>query len=468
MFGRRSWKLAPYNLAIINACLKKEYDSRILDANLEELNEQQLVEKLNEERPDLIGITSFSTEYIKEIVHTSNLLKKQFPDIILVLGGILPTIMEERIVDDINADFFVLGEGEYRLIQLIRKLNNNDTNFSDIDGIAYKRNNKTTIYRQKEYIQVLDDIPFPDYAPYNVKEYGNILLKFSTQLIPRQFPFAYTVTSRGCPYKCIFCSASSVSGNKVRYRSANNVLAEIDELYLKDEIREIIFLDDHFLANKKRVIAILNGILERQYDLLWKCANVADFTLNAELLELMRKSGSYQITISPESGNEDVLKSIIKKPTNLIKTKEMIKIAKSLGFEIIANFVIGFPGETWNQIRDTFRYAEEIDVEMVNFHLATPLPKTELMQICIEQGFVKPTDYVSGYTKSVISTDEFTSQEIQILRAYEWDRINFSTREREMTIAEMEGITLEEVIEWRRKTRRLLGTTNFWLAEKQR
>jgi anaerobic magnesium-protoporphyrin IX monomethyl ester cyclase len=279
-------------------------------------------------------------------------------------------------------------------------------------------------------------------------------------MVPKHYPFAISSTSRGCPFNCTFCSGWTVTGKKVRMRSAKHVLWEIDELYKKG-IREIIYLDDHFFFDRKRAKEIMNGIIERKLDLTWKCVNVNISNLDEEMLTLMKKSGSYQIAVAIESGNKDVLKNMIKKPfINLEKTITTLDMAKKMGFEIVANFIIGYPKETWEQIRETFRYAEKINIDYAIFHIATPLPQTELMQMCIDEGLL-PKDYNSelneGFCKPIIDTSEFTSHELMILRTYEWDRINFYPEERKKRVASMTGITLEELEQWRKETRKKLG-----------
>lgn len=288
-----------------------------------------------------------------------------------------------------------------------------------------------------------------------------MLFKYAPGLFTAQPPFAVTITSRGCPYRCIFCAGRTVSGSKVRFRSAKNVLQEIKQLYGQG-IRDIFFLDDHFLANKKRAIEIMEGIKDSFSGLAWRCVNVTAWLLDKDILSLMRTSGCSHITVSIESGNQEVLRKIVKKPIDLNAIPEKLSLAKSLGFDVVANFVIGFPGETWEQIRETFRYAENLDVDIVNFHIATPLPKTELMDICLEKGLL-PHDYIqnisaySGYGKGLIATEEFTPFELEVLRSFEWDRINFSSPERARNIARMNGISMKELDEWRKNTRRSLG-----------
>ena len=461
---RRTWILPPYNLGILNSILKDKYNSWIYDPNLNNLSEEDIRNDLRRMQPDLIGITSFSTEYTEESWWYSKVIKEELPNVILVAGGILPTVALETIIEDKNIDFFVIAEGEYTFIDFIDTFNNNG-DLSKVKGLAYRDGNRQIVNESREFIENLDVLPFPDYGNLDIIEYGNRVNKYCAQLLPRQYPCYFTISSRGCPFGCIFCAAHTVTGKKVRMRSAESVLKEIDYAYKQYGIKEFIYLDDHFLSNRKRAIDIMQGIIERDYGISWKCVNVAVFSLDEEIIDLMVRSGSYQITLSPESGSEEVLKNIIKKPVKLDKVVEMINIAKAKGLEVISNFVIGFPGETWEQIRQTIEYAEKIDVDMVNFHIATPLPKTELMDLCIRDGYVKPSDNLFGYTKGVISTSEFTNIELQILRAFEWDRINFKTDEKKKKFASMEAVSMEELNSWRLRTRRKLGMTENWAEE---
>ena len=362
---------------------------------------------------------------------------------------------------DPNVDYWVLGEGEFRFPRLLEELKKATPDLSALDGLAYWKDGLAHISKPEGFIDDLDCVPLPDYGELNILEYGNRVLKYSAGLLPKKFPFAVTITSRGCPYQCIFCAASTVSSRKIRFCSAENVLNEVDMLY-KLGIREIIFLDDHFLGNRKRAIEIMKGLIKRKYDMTWKCVNLTIFLLDKEILDLMKESGCYQMTLSIESGSQYILDKVIKKPVNLAKIPQILSVVRSVGFEIIANFVVGFPGETWEQIRETFRFAENLDVDLINFHIATPLPKTELMDICVRDGYL-PEDFdfekslTAGYGKGLIASKEFTAFELEILRAFEWDRINFATAERKNAIARIEGITIDELEQWRIDTRRKCG-----------
>ena len=459
--GKRALQMPPYTLALLNACLKQEHDVQLFDPNYNNRTEKEVFQFFQEAQPEIVGVSSISTEYIKAAKLLTAIIKEASPNSIVIQGGTIPTVTLETAMKDPNVDYWIIGEGELRLPRLLEELGKRQPDLSSIDGLAYWEDGVAKISPPGGFIEDLDSVPFADYGNLSLLDYGNKVLKYSPQLLPRKFPYAVTVTSRGCPYRCVFCAASTVSGRKIRFRSASNILNEIDMLY-QAGVREIIFLDDHFLGNRKRAVEIMQGLMARKYDLTWKCVNLTIFLLDREILELMKESGCYQMTLSIESGNQHVLDKIIKKPVKLTAVPGILDVAKSLGFETIANFVIGFPGETWEQIRETFRFAESINADLVNFHVATPMPQTELMEICLRDGYL-PKDYSieesvpAGYAKGLISTTEFTPSELEILRAFEWDRINFSSAERRETIARIEGISLQEMEQWRVNTRRKYG-----------
>lgn len=465
--SKRTWHFPPYTLCLLKAAIKNMVKLSIFDPNFKNLSEKEVIEFLKKNKPDLVGVSSISTEYFSVTMLMVALIRKTLLDATIVLGGVIPTVMIEEAMKDKNVDYWIMGEGEYSFPRLIEKLQKNSKDFLDVSGLAYWQGSMPVINKVK-FVDDLNEVPFPDYSDIiggTLLDYGNIKFKYVPSLLARNYPLAVTITSRGCPYGCIFCAGKTVSGKKMRFRSAENVLEEISILYGQG-VREVIFLDDHFLANRTRAVKIMDGIIKNYKGLTWKCVNVTAWLLDEELLRLMYKSGCTHLTLSIESGNQSVLTNIIKKPVKLDCIPSKIDLAKLIGFDVVANFVIGFPGETWEQIRDTFRYAEKINADMVNFHIATPLPKTELMDICLRdhllpEGYLTNISKYSGYGKGLITTNEFTSLELEILRSFEWDRINFSSPERKKTIARINGITLEELEDWRINTRRNLGINNM-------
>ncbi|OGS10427.1 MAG: hypothetical protein A2234_06555 [Elusimicrobia bacterium RIFOXYA2_FULL_58_8] len=465
--SKRTWQFPPYTLCLLKACVGRMAETVVYDPNFGNVSEEEAVKFLKTTSPDLVGITSVSTEYIEVTRHTVALVRKHLPNAVIVLGGVIPTVMPEEAVKDGNADYWILGEGELSFPALVEKLQKGVEDLSGINGLAWRRGGEL-LFNKSEFIPDLDKIPFPDYSNISgltLRDYGNIRGKYTPWLVARNYPTAVTITSRGCPYRCVFCAGKTVTGDKVRFRSAENVLAEIDSLCAQGT-KEIIFLDDHFLADRNRAVKIMKGIIKKHPGLTWKCANVTVWLLDEKLLRLMRKSGCDSLFISIESGVQRILKEVIHKPIHLEKIPPILRLAKSLGFKIVSSFVIGFPGETWDEIRQTFAFSEKLEVDMVTFHIATPLPKTELMDICLRDGLL-PKGHLeniskhAGYGKGFITTKDFTPFELEVVRSFEWDRINFSSGEKKKAIAAICGITAEELEDWRVNTRRSLGVNSL-------
>ena len=460
-FENRHWNSFPYTFGVLTSVLKDRYDVKILDAGHEDLDFEKVRERIEKYGPDVFGITCMSLEYTQNIQKLASIAKSACPDTKVVAGGIYPTLLPDALIQNPNVDYEVLGEGEYRFPRLLKHLEGK-LEIDKINGIVFKDNGKPKINPVEEYIEDLDQLPLPCYENLDLPEYASRANKYSYYAYPRRMPYAATVSSRGCPFRCIFCSSKSINGPKIRYRSADSVLKEIDMLVDKYKVKEIIFMDDNFYMDSERAHKIFSGLIERNYDLEWKSVNAAVYALDDRMLERMRQSKCYQISLAVESGTLEGLRRLKKPVSVLQKAKPIIKKARSLDFEVGAMFVIGTPGETWDEIRQTMRFAEEIDADYCSFNIATPLPKTELYEIAIRNNLLpKDFDFNSldfkGFGRATITTDEFTPEELQILRAFEWDRINFKTREKAEKIARMNGLTLEELNAWRVSTRRGLG-----------
>ena len=478
-FGKRCWMWDVPGVTILTPILKKNgYDVNVLEANLENLTFDQVKEGIKEYQPDVVGISNMSIEYWQQLHEVAKITKEVSQDIITVAGGIHATTLPERLMKDTNVDFVVLSEGEERLVQLLDILNK-DGDFTKMNGILYREENKLRKIPAYGWYGTknngnLDDIYPPDLTIYNKPErFFNHQQKAVGGMATRRTPSAPILTSRGCPYRCSFCAAPVTTGHKFRYRSPENVLEEIDMLVNKYGVKEIIFQDDEMFAHKKRIREIIQMIKDRNYDLIWKSLNIASWRLDYDLIKLMKESGCYQITISAESGNPRVLKEIIHKPTDIEMAKKVVKWCRELGVETHVDFVIGFPGETWDEIRDTTNYAYELDADSVKFAVATPFPATELLRVSVEKGlFPKDYDFYThdylGFANPTIDTEHWSANDLKLLRVFEWDRINFGTEEKKKRYAKVNEMTLEEVEKFRKQTRENLGYTFFDQSEKER
>ena len=240
--------------------------------------------------------------------------------------------------------------------------------------------------------------------------------------------------------------------------SPKNVLSEVEWLISNYHIKALLIDDANFTANKKRAKEIVRGFIDRNFNLKWKVMNLAVFTLDNELLELMAQSNCLYIDLAIESGVPRVLKEIIHKPVDLDHVLRVIQRAKELNFQISANFIIGFPGETWNEIRQTIQFAERVDLDYIKIMVAMPLRHTDLYDMANDGGYLRSDfDFLNmRWGIGEIQTNEFSSIDATILRVYECDRINFSSREKRERAMKLLGINAEELNLLRDKTRKNL------------
>jgi radical SAM superfamily enzyme YgiQ (UPF0313 family) len=245
-------------------------------------------------------------------------------------------------------------------------------------------------------------------------------------------------------------------GRRFRARSVDNVLKEIEWLRQEYGVSALIFDDDNLYTNTERARGIFQGMIDRHLEMPWSSISVAVFRLDEELLKTMAQSGCGYIDIAIESGAERVLKEVIRKPVDLEHAKNMVRFARGLGIYVAANFIVGFPTETWDEIRATVRFAEELDADYAKVFAAVPLRKTKLWALCEKEKCFKKGFSESGvrWSAGQIETKDFTANDLTILRAYEWDRINFSDPQKRRRTAEMMGISEDELLEIRRRTLR--------------
>lgn len=445
------WNLHPYNLCLLSATIEKEYTTKIVDANMENLSKEDFAKVIEDYKPGIVGISVLTNEYGDSGLIAGKITKSANPKIQTILGGVHAASNPESIIRDENIDYVAIGEGEFTLEKLCNHITYNEN--LPLKGIAFKRNGKIINLGRADFIDNLDNLPLPSYDKVDFMKYATSIQRESADR-PRAMPYAHMITSRGCPYNCCFCQAGKISGKKPRLRSIENVLNEMSWLKEKYGIRGVIFDDDNLLFDKKRAKGIFQGMIDKKFGIKWNAIAMAAFKLDEEIVSLMKKSGCQYVDIAIESGVERVLKEIIHKPLKLEHAKEVASLLKKYKIDFAANFVIGFPGETWQEIRKTIKFAEDFNADYTKIFIATPLPNTELYDVAKNGGYLK-NDFDFNkhlWTDGCINTEEFRSKDLKILRAYEWDRINFSSPEKCKKIANMMDISLERLAEIRKST----------------
>ena len=437
----------PLGLGYLAAVMEPRLDVRVLDAVAEGyatvtdadrgaftygLTDDEIRSVLADYQPHVVGVSCLFSAQWRNAHRVCRLAKELNPAVTTVMGGAHPSATPQQTLADPCVDYVVIGEGEETLPSLIEALMVGQSP-ADVEGLAYRDGSQVVVTPRSRYIENLDALPFPARHLLPMDKYFAINRPHGT--VARRNPNTSLVTSRGCPAHCTFCSIHTVWGRKFRARSAVNVLDELEVLIHDYAVREVHFEDDNLTYDRRRAKAIFKGMIERRLDLSWAAPNgLAIYTLDEELLELMQASGCYRLHLAVESGDPDVLHRIIHKPLRLDKVGEIVALAKRLGLAVDTFFVVGFPGETLEQIRRTFAFARNLEVDNVGIFIATPYPGTELEAICRAENCLSqdvPFDELR-VRRGNISTAEFTAAELErmVTRELLWQKLSLVARPR--------------------------------------
>lgn len=380
---------------MVAAVLEKNgYMVKILDLPVLGVSENSLSTIIRQEKPDVVGVTAM-TPTINSAVSIVEKVKECDSNITVVLGGAHATILPEETLKSVpEIDVIVRGEGEQTTLELVKVLEKNPDSLNQVLGITYRERGSVRNNPSRPPISDLDTLPFPAFHLLPMGKY---------RLHPpfgRRTPVMPIITSRGCPYRCIFCS-KAVFGKKYRSNSPAYVVDEIRFLNEKFGVKEIKFYDDVFTLDRKLVVALCMQLKEQGIDIPWTCETRVNL-VDSELLGVMKDAGCYMIEYGVESGNQRVLNSL-KKDITLEQTIKAFELTHETGIETVAYFMIGSPQETSETIDETIEFAKKIDPDFVQFSIATPYPGTELYSLALEDGQVpeKWDEYVYAELKSV-------------------------------------------------------------------
>ena len=446
------WDMFPFALCILASVADDICDIEIIDANKQKMTEVEFSSALSNGRYDMVGISVLMDGFAESGHLAATLARQALPDATIVIGGVYATTNPGEVMENQAVDYVCIGEGEELFPQLLRFLFHGGA--FPAKGLAYRENGDTIIQERAPFVEDLDSLPRPSYHLIDLQSYTTSYDRKTVDM-PGELPYMPVIMSRGCPQSCSFCQAAIIAGHKVRAMSPERVVDELEYIKNNFHIKSFLFFDENLLAIRSRAKRIFEGMIERKLDMSWGTA-VASFRLDLELLELMAKSGCTVINPAVESGSPRVLKEIINKPVNLEHTKKIVKEAKTLSLFTIANFIIGFPGETWEEIRQTLAYAEELDADYVKIFSAIPLRHTRLWERCIESDAFYPgfSPTRISWNQGQVRSKHFDERELTFLRAYEWDRINFSSPEKCAKIAARMQITTDELDDIRKETRK--------------
>jgi len=393
----------PLGLAYIGAVLERDgYDVTMIDAPISCESQEGVIKKLQSMKPDVIGVTS-TTPNIGNAVSLITKIKQKMPGTVTVLGGCHITFLPEETMGMCPAiDVGVIGEGEATMLDLVRSVEDGRP-LDAVDGIAIREGGKIRKTRPRRLIEDLDSLPFPARHLLPMEQYT---------ALGERTPIGNVITSRGCPFRCIFCASSRIYGNTFRARSPENVVEEVSELVDKYRINFIEFVDDTFTINKKRSFR-LAGLL-RKLDISWAFGSRVD-TISSEVLQAFRRAGALMFYMGIESASERVLR-IMRKGITLGQVRSAISSAKKAGLEVTGSFIIGTPGESKEEAMETIKFAIQSGIDYAQFTAMTPYPGTEVYDFAKANNLLETEDWSKFTTiKPVMRTFEMTAEEIRSL-----------------------------------------------------
>ena len=349
-----------------------DHKIEILDMIVEEMSYDELENEIKKRKPDVVGVTTTTFTLIDSII-TAKIVKNVDKDIKIIFGGPHAHIYPEETINIPEVDFLVLGEGEITFTELLQKIENYEE-LKKVKGIVFKHGNKIVNTGYRGFIEDLDSLPFPARHLTQYKKYYS--------LIAKRNPITTMFTSRGCPYRCLFCYKPHM-GKQIRVRSPENVVEEIEEC-VNMGIREILVYDDTFNVDKQRVFAICNLIKKSGLDINFDIRARID-RINKEMLVALKKAGCERIHYGVESANQRVL-DILRKDITVEQAEKVVKMTKDVGIETLAYFMIGNPTETMDEILNTIKFAKKLKPDYCHFSVTTPFPATPLYELGLKKG----------------------------------------------------------------------------------
>ena len=407
--------LASYARSKIN-----DIDIRIFDARLKGSRKENVLNEMIEKYgPDMVGISASSED--SQGMHSIARAVKSFDrKISVVAGGAHPSSYADDVVEDANIDIAVIGEGELTFYEIIEYALGR-RGIDDIDGIVFRREGNTFRSRPRAYIEDLDSLPFPSWDLIDVEAYSRTNIIMMNPIMKGRL-YMGMITSRGCPYNCVYCH--DILGKVFRKRSAANVVAEIGALVDNYGVDEIHIYDDIFNFDGYRVDNICDMIVE--YNLKVNIAfpnGIRGDIIEKKTLVNMKRAGVYMVTFALESASPRIQR-FIKKDIDIVSLRENIIFSDSIGLITNCFFMLGFPGESYSELRETIRFALSSPLIFAAFFIVTPQKNTKLYDMAKEifPGIEQEFDHSSYYYGKSRYYEKCCSKPLKLIQSYAFIR----------------------------------------------
>ena len=393
-------RVLPLGLLAIGSVLKRAgHQVKILDLRISNSPDEELDAVMSSFDPQVVGIGVMTIECKYGFIDAAK-VKKINPNVTVIFGGPHCSHEPQFILNDSNVDLMVSGEGDLTIVELIDTLEE-DKDVAGVPGIAYKKNGSYLRTAERPVIRDLDTID-QEYDLINLERYFNFQSSMDFFPVFRNKRFIPLVTSRGCPFKCTYCH--DIFDKSIQYRSPEAVVNEIEYLIKVYGIREFHIVDDVFNVNMKRAKIVLDAIIERNLNIHISFPNGlrADF-FDDELIDKMQRAGVYRMALGIESGSQRI-QDMIKKDLDINIIYDVVEKLTSARMSVHGFFMLGFPSETREEMKETIDFACDLGLTTANFSLVIPNPGTDLRQTFIESRESNFEDF-SEYTFDAASSN---------------------------------------------------------------
>jgi len=406
--------LPPLGILYIAKMLENNgHKVEVLDFNAEEFKKEKLRQRLKSS--DAVGLTLYTSsqsnpEATELSIEISEAIREYEPDIPFIIGGPHCCYHPKIALEKHKADICVKGEGEL-VINPIAEAIQGKKKLSTIPGVYYKEGKKIVNKKPPEQIKDLSTLPMPARHLVEKYDYGYVSgIKFS------KGKTTSVLTSRGCPYRCKFCSYNYIVPG-YRMRKPKHIIEEIDHI-IDTGYRTLVFVDDNFLQLKKSVHEVMDFIISKDVNMKIWIENARVDSADRKLYEKLRDAGVELIYFGAESGNQDVLDYYNKKIT-VEQTRNAVKLSKEMGFFTSASFILGAPIETRQHIMNTIKFAKSLPLDEANFFNFVFMIGSPLWQEAVKEGKIKPDEYYV-IANSDRGLSNFTETEIKdyVKKAY--------------------------------------------------
>jgi anaerobic magnesium-protoporphyrin IX monomethyl ester cyclase len=386
---------------------KDGHEVYILDSNNLKLSFDDLRNKITLLKPDLVGIKLF-TQDLTIVKNTLRLVKENNRGIVTVVGGAHPSALPEHTLRTLgDADYAFNGEAEIGFPKLLQFIAGKGQ-LADVPGLIWREENEIRVNRQL-FVENLDELGMPAWDLLDPREYSD-----TAETFRKAFPAAPISITRGCPFPCTYCAGSTISGKPIRTRSIDNVLNEMQYLMDNYGVREFNIADDNFTHNRKVVEAFCQGIIDRKWKIYWSgSTGIRLDSLDENLLQLMRQSGCYSFYVGIESGSQPIL-DLMKKRLKIDQIRRGVEMISRSGILVSGFFIIGYPGETREDILKTIEFAKSLPLFKAHFFHFTALPATEAYETLLKEGKISGPDDSMFMDVSYVP-EGFTANELKKL-----------------------------------------------------